>query len=695
MLRFKEGFIRFMVLSSILNISNLFSQDRKIQTNWEQDQWLSRKSTLVLRVNPSLKTSEGNLAVFIGVTDMTDLFKMEGDSLVYRPSSILLPAGENQLIVYRVDPDGNWSEIAQIPLRILTKTGFERANVEPQVTINNKGQIAEGHYPASNAPERSSYQDFTGQINVVTEHAVQDLNLRSQWSLVGVSNQNEALRFGEKGEKAPKIDLSSYLIQMDQGPVSISAGHISHGRHRYLINFYSSRGTQLSLKLGSRLDFSFAAMNGTNIAGWDNFLGLANKNHRVYGGTLGLEIIKNRPGLLRLEASVMDGSLLPLNNFNQANITDAEKSQGFAFHLQASDPTQRVRLESGWARSSYRNPEDELLSQGVELVPVQKTTKNARYASLDVAVLQNIKVSQNWMYNLSINLRHERVDPLYRSLGAFARADFLENGVSVQSSLGLIGWQYAHTRSEDNLDNIRSILKTKTRIHTFNLSLPLKSILGGPTGGAFLLPSMSYNYNRTHQFGAFLPENGGFSESHVPNQMSNSHSGSLDWQGNRWQFAYRVSYSLQDNRQPGRENADFKNLNHTFSWGLTPFRPLDVSFDLSFESFENKEADRTDLTRRYGFSVNLKTTRTSTFNASYSNTHFEDDALTTERNNSFINIQWSIGFRVMRSLERQWVNGQFFVRYSRNASDQTDNIFGFNDKNNNWSINTGFNLGLF
>lgn len=685
---------KLLVITSLVIYSLSYGQDLQVEASFTGDQWVSRGETITLKLSRPLLPTDGKLAVFIGVTDVTDLFVSSGDSLVYTPTIMLLPSGETELSVNLVSPENDWQEIALFPLRVRTRVGLDKASIDPGVSINNNGQVAEGHEPDTNAPQRETYQDFTGQANFTSEHIRSEFALRSQWDLVGASEQNQALRFGEKGEDASRIDLSNYLVQMQLGKTEISLGHVSHGRQRHLINFFGSRGVMAKTTLGSRIDFSAAAMNGTQIVGWDNFVGLNNSKHRFYSGTLGMEFLQ-RPGALRLETSVMDASMLPQNNFNQGVINDAEESRGFGLHLQASDNTQRIRLEGGFARSKFNNPPDPFLAQGEQLVPVQETTRNARYGSLAIGVLQNVSLSPTWQANLSVNLRHERVDPLYRSLGAFARADYLENAIDVQSNIGNISMQYSHSRSEDNLDEIESILKTKTRVNSANFNLPLGVIFSTPTGPPKWLPSLSYNFNRTHQFGASLPINGGFNDGHVPDQVSTSHNGGLDWQGSRWRFGYRLGLSLQDNRQPGRENDDFKNVNNSFNLGLTPFNRLDLNLDFALESAENKAQDQTDLTRRVGGSVNLRTTRTSALNVNISASHSEDDAKTSKRNNMFINAQWSISFTLNRTPDRQFLQGQVFVRYTRNESDFTDTVFGFADESNNWTVNTGVNFSIF
>lgn len=672
-----------------------YGQDLQITPNFSGEKWVPRTATLALRLSRPLQPADGKLAIFIGATDMTDLFVNLGDSLSYTPSILLLPVGESEVVVHLISQDNVWQEVARLPLKVLTRVGFEKAQIQPRISITNSGQVAEGHSPADNQPPRETYQDFTGQSSLTTEHVRGVMTLRSQWDFVGASEQNQALRFGEKGDEAHQIDLSSYLVQVQAGRTEVSVGHISHGRQRHLINFFGSRGVMMKTELASQLDISFAAMNAVNIVGWDNFVGLNKKDNRIYSGALGIEVFKSRPGTARLEASMMDGRMLPFSGFNQGNIVDAEKSRGFAFRLQASHPSQRLRFEGGFARSKFTNPDDPFLSQGSELVPVQETSRSARYGELGIGLLQNLTLSPAWQANLNVNLRHERVDPLYRSLTAYARADYLENAIDVQSNIGAIGLQYSHSRSEDNLDDIPSILKTKTRLHSVNVNLPLGMIFTKLSGPPKWLPMVNYNFNRTHQFGAGLPPNSGFSASHVPDQISESHNPSLDWQGNGWRLGYRLGYSKQDNRQAGRENADFENINNSFSFGINPFARIDIGFEVSFENAKNKEVDRTDVTRRFGVNLNLRTTTYSNLSANFSTTHSEDDPLTSERDNSYFNAQWSYSFNVTRAGNRQLLQGQFFVRYTRHESESRDRIFGFNNDLRNWTVNTGFSINLF
>ena len=136
-----------------------------------------------------------------------------------------------------------------------------------------------------------------------------------------------------------------------------------------------------------------------------------------------------------------------------------------------------------------------MLSQGASLVEVRRTTRDAQYLELGVDVLQNYALTETQTATVTVQLRHERVDPLFRSVGAYSQADRLFNQVEVQGVFGQATVQAVHARSEDNLDEIPSILKTLTRQSRFNARVPLTD---DPTEW---LPTLTYSVDTTHQFG--------------------------------------------------------------------------------------------------------------------------------------------------------------------------------------------------
>lgn len=682
--RFFLAFSLFLAMPMLLCAQEAVPAELTVELHPAGKEWFSHNEAIELRLNRPLTAAEGRLGVVIGSTDVSALFRPIPEGYRYSPQVMPLPSGETEMIVYLVGEGNQWQEKTRFPLRVLTPHGFQKKEFHPKFDIGIKAQVAEDHSPDSNAPPRETFEDLTAQFDLQGEHVHENFTMRSQFNVIGVTNQPEALRFGTEGEDAPKVDLSSYSFQFQHRDSLFTVGHLSYGSNRHLLNGFGSRGAMFNQKLANRLDFALVAMNGTSIVGWDNIVGLNETKHQFLAGTVGVEFLK-RQGGLRLETTVMDGSVLPLANFNQGVVNDAEESTGLGFRLLGSDPANRFRVEAGFARSKFTNPEDPTLSQGAGIVPVQEENKNARYADISYDLLQNHPMGQNRTATLTVAYRYENVDPLFRSTGGFAQADFLSNTVEATASLANVGLQFTHNWSEDNLDDIPTILKTKTSRYAFNAAAPLTSLFSKPEAPNPWLPQVSFAYDNTHQFGTNMPVD--FTETNVPDQVSELYTAGANWQATKVNAGYQFSRSFQDNRQLGRENADLLNYTNAFSFGVTPHPAFNAGVDFNLERAENKESDRVDKLRRYGFRIGWNTTSTSTLSVFLSQSHGEDDAQTSENDNFQSDVQWSLRIDLHKHIQTQ-----FFVRYSNSDSSSRDRVFSFNQDLESWSINTGINI---
>ena len=658
-----------------------------------EDRWVRRDTPLRLTLSRPLAAVDGRLAVVLGATDLTDLFAPDRGDLVYRPEVLPLPPGEHQIRVYRVSPDGEWREIATLPLKVLTSGGFERAELTPSLDAQVKAQTAEGHRPADNAPPRETFEDATLQLDLGGSFERSGWSGRAGFNLTGVTNVEEALRFGELGEDADRLDLASYSSRLDRGRGFLELGHLSWGDQRHLISGFGSRGLALGVPLGRALDFSAVAANGTAIVGWNNFLGLDEAEHRVVSGHLGLELLPSRPGGLRLEGSYLDGSLRPRSGFNQGDVNDAETSRGWSLRLAAATPNRRLRLDAGYTESEFSNPFDPLLAQAGDLVAVRPETRGARYIDLDIGLVESRALRNGLDLGLRLALRHSLVEPQFRSVATYARADFEENSASLAGNLGPVAVQLSHARAADNLDEIPSILETKTRRSSLNLALPFSQLVRRQEGGAVWLPVLTYGYDHTHQFGAGLPLDSGFAPSHVPDQVSASQSLGLDWQGGGWRFGYRLSHSDQDNRQPDRENDDFTSLNHGLSLGLVPHPRLDLALEYARERAAALAQDRVDSTDRWALDLVWRATDGLTLSGNYSLTDAADRPRTSTSESTLLDLQGTWRFTRERS-PRHGVGGQLYLRYSAQEFSSQDAVFAVGLARDNWTVNTGLSLNV-
>lgn len=663
-----------------------------IEVTFERNgEWVDRNEELRLQLSELPTPEQGRLAVLIDQTDLTDLFRVDGTTLVYRPEVLPLPGGKHEIILYLTTPDGSWTELWRSALQVRRVAGIETVGGQARIDLEGTAQFDTGGNPADQ--RQDTFETGSAQFDLGGSLERRGWKLSGQLNVVGQSEIENALRFGELGDDADRVDLSAYSVRLEKNRTQLELGHVFFGEHRHLASGFASRGLRAGFPLGQRGDVQLVAVNGSNIVGWNNPLGLSRSEHQVLAGALGIELLGQRPGGLRLGLDYLDGSRLPLSDFNQGAVNDAEENDGWGARLAGSTPGQRLTFQLGYARSAFRNPFDPTLAQGFDVVPVDEEERSARYAQVDVALIQNRQLTELVALGLHLSLRHERVDPQYRTVAAFLQSDLEQNGVDLNLTLGAFSAQLGHQRSQDNLDDIPSILKTKTRRSHANFSIPLASLLS-PQQPHPWLPAVGLMFDRTHQFGANQPINSGFSTTnHIPDQMNANDSLSIDWSGNRWRFGVGANYSDQDNRQPGRENNDFTNASYSLRLGLTPHQQVDLSLDWSRDRAYSTSDDRIDRNERLGLNLLWRPTDRLTVSALYSLTETENEPNTSNSESTTLNVEVAQRFD-WRARAKHGGGGQLFLRYAEQDFESIDRLFGFDVLTDSWTLNAGFNLNF-
>ena len=670
------------------------SQPLVITPDFAGDAWVDATQPIGLRLSRPLDLRNERLAVVVGRTDLSALFTVTPTVARYAANTLPLPSGEAEMVVYVVSRAQEWNEVARIPLRVRTRDGFYKKDVKPALTLTTSGQIA----PERNGDgsKRPPYTGVTFNPALTTALVNENGTVELQSNFLAVTKQTQALRFGAQGSSAPKFDLSDYLIKGASGPFSASLGHVSFGSAKHLISGVSSRGITAGLALAKFGELAVGLLNGSSIVGWDNPVGLAKNDHRIFGASLKLDPIRSHPGSMLFNVSVLQGQQLPQAGFNEGEVNDRERNRGASFHFTGKIPGDRLTLDAGYTVSKFENPPDEALSQGQSLVPVRPETKGARFADLSLAILRNASLSKIIKANLTATLRHERVDPLYRSLGASVQANVLQNVLDISGGLGPLAVQASHARTEDNLDDIKSVLKTFTRVTSVNAVLPVGSLFSASKPSAWL-PQVTWTMSRTHQFANDIPENSDFTETHAPDQVSNNQSVDGQWMIGKWKAGYRYNLSRQDNRQLGREKSDLGNLAHNVAAGFSPWTWFDIGATYAFEGARNHELLQRNDTRRVGANIDLRPTRNLGMTSVFSRTWTRDDPRTNETGNDDLSVELSQSFKLVRSLAER-PSGRVFLRYQRQSATNTVFLNSVREdpvSRRTWALNSGVSLNAF
>ncbi len=297
-----------------------------------------------------------------------------------------------------------------------------------------------------------------------------------------------------------------------------------------------------------------------------------------------------------------------------------------------------------------------------------------------------------------MNYRHERVDPLFKSIGAQTQADLFRNEAEFVGAFGELNFTAAHTRFNDNLAGIRTILRTNTRRVAFAINTPLQGLFSGTVSGQPnpFLPRIGYTFERVRAAADFIPIGGGFDQpGAIPDQSNIIQSFVAEWQIKEIKLAYRLNHSLQDNRAFGRERADLQNFTHNTTIGWNPLTTLELNLELNFEDANSREQSRTDRTLRFGGVVNWQATRRHSFNLTLSTAGAGDLARTTRNFNNEFDLQWT--YRLTRENENRFKKAQanYFIRYANRFARAQNFVENINNLTKLQTFNTGLNFIFF
>lgn len=632
------------------------------------------------------------------------------------------------------DTNASTSELTETPNSQTFETSFvseettdERdVSLKSRFNISTNSQLLESTSGNAQPSDRPVFIDtkIEAGFDLKAKKGIWELNATANF--LGVTNQEEALRFSELGNQAPSFDLSNYIIESTIGPVTLSLGDQCYGNHPLLIDNFCSRGVGLKAKISDRIDVSFATLRSTSIVGFGDITGLQDFGNTLTAATLGIDLAKNNAEGIRFELTYMDGARKAEDNFNIGEVVDTEKSNGFGVRLRGSDNSGRLRFDAAWARSRFTNPNndsqllfdnvqstdgsfgennfgidntlnpdsDPLLSNvAAELnqirpIAVESTTKTAYSLEASYDLFQNLSLGKDKTFSLSINGRHERIADQFLSLGAAVSAGQQQTLIGLNGELAGANFQFEQSWQEDNLDNVATILKTKTRSTSFSLGLPIKSMFNTEK---VWVPNLNYSYQRVHQFGANvpIPELSGFDPTEIPDQISTDHQLSAEWSSQNWSLSYTFSHSSQDNRQPSREFADFITTDHQLAFSLQPTSTLQLNVGYGLNRANSVEEGITRITHGPTLGLTWQFLPNASLALNY-NLTINRDSLNQSfaRSDAFeaaLNWQFQLG---------QSGTGNAFLQFSRQTNLNRDNQFGFSSNAKTTTVTAGVSFSF-
>jgi len=643
--------------------------------------WAGAHETLVLRIRPEAQGRWRQWRLLIGTREVTALARLAAPGVIeIVPAAGPWPAGESELVIHEA-ADG--TELARLPLRVRTAAGFERMETTPRLDLGSEGRATDRRSDGQRTSPRTGRAEGTLGAGAVWKGERDGLVLEAAANVAGHSQRERALRFAELGPRAPKTDLADYRLALGWRGHGAELGHVTGGTHPLLVQGFASRGLGLKGRVGEQADVALHALRGSTIVGYDELGGLEDAEHRVIALTLGAELLSARPGGLRAELSVLDAAVRSQAGFNVGSVPDAERSRGVGLRLAAASESGRLSGDIALARSRFTNPFDPALAQDGELQPVQPEQRHALSASLRWAALQQWPLGDaaaGRLLDLTLDLRHDHAQPLYRSLGASVVPDQQATRAGLQLALKGATLQLGAATQVDNLARVATLLRTRTDEATSALGLPLGTWFASAppdaaAGPAFIpWPTLALNGKWVHQRAVNAPaeEDSGIAATHRPDQVTREQQLNLNWALGAHAFGYGVSRSVVDNRQVGRENADFHRLAHQASVSLTLGEAWRAALALARTRQASLETGLVNHT--LGGSLQMDWTVNERWSISGSVKHdLADDTRDLARNASDgAQLQFTHRFGVPGI--RKPLPGQAFLRLGYEAQRQSDSV---------------------
>ena len=659
------------------------------------DRWTRRDEPITITLDQPLDAQQGTLHVLVGKVDMTAASRLSGPNVIEIDSSIApLPEGKTEVALYLAKDGDTWTKIAHVPLKVLSRGGFEQAEWVPKATFGLDSRWATDNATASADPAGETRQNVTVQGGLTTRHVRGDLSIHSDFNFVGASEREKALRYQQEGTQAPKFDLSDYLVKVKKGSWQVQLGNVSYGNNPLLLDSLATRGIVARTRISPRLDASVSSMNATAIAGYDNFTGLDNSDNNVSAVTAGMELLANRPGGLRLETTFMTASRLPDSNFNVAGeVPEPETSRGYGLRLTGASESGRLRGNVVYAVSRFANPANPAIAQGDTLVAVAPTTDAASHFDASYALVQDQALTAHTTANLTLSLSHDRVDAQYKSLGASPTPNQLQDQLVLDGQLGQASAQLRVASTRDNLDNLDSVLTTKTDTTALNLGLPLSALLGTGLKPSSWWPSLTVGWQRVHQFAGNRPDpaKSGFNPAALPEEVDTTDTLESDWTLEHWVVGYRFAWTGQDNRQPGFERNDKASREDDAS--LQYQRDSGFTAGASYSTVENTDQGQslTDITHTAMLNLTGPISEHWSYASDYSDTREYDTAGSRRARNDLMDVQLNWKFDLPAAGKK--IAAQLFLRYA--TQDSAQEVSGTALSQRAWMITSGVTMGPF
>ncbi len=170
---------------------------------------------------------------------------------------------------------------------------------------------------------------------------------------------------------------------------------------------------------------------------------------------------------------------------------------------------------------------------------------------------------------------------------------------------------------------------------------------------------------------------------------------SANWQGAQWQLAYTLNVARMDNRQAGRENADFFNVGNNVQGGYRFSQNFNLNAGLGRTANYANENGLKSYTYNYMTGFDWQFQDNWNLNGNYTLTTGQDTQSLAETRGRSLQTQVAWRFQVPTPTGDRKLPGQIFLRHVLNDNLNRDNVNIVLNTGRFWMIQSGITMSFF
>jgi hypothetical protein len=399
------------------------------------------------------------LALELDDVDVSAMATIEGRDVVFAPPQPL-GWGAHQLRLVEHTADGNIREVGVWNIEIRRTTALREAGLQSSASLNGNQRIADDNLTQ---PEPKTFQADGGA-------QLQGTLANGSWRTTGqmdllYSSQRQLMPRGENGTY---VDVGTFLLTYEQGPVVARAGHHSAAPDSLILSGFQRRGVSLGAQ-SHDLSFGMTAFSSAtqDVVGFVQGLGIGDSSNVTNGITLSARPFGSRPEALALAATYLSGKDPgPSNAGSGAASGSTVATQGKAADIlldsQLLERRLRLRGEYAWTQFDIDGEGSDTNSDGVIDSNLQ-STRDSAYAVLATYTPWHDKVIKDSPFVWMLGVEQRKLGTFFKSPAAptgiadraMVRAFTAMNwsGLDAQVSLG---------NETDNVNDLDLVPRTRT-----------------------------------------------------------------------------------------------------------------------------------------------------------------------------------------------------------------------------------------